>query len=209
MNKQTDEDHQGFPTVYFRMYHRLTNSNFPIDIKEGELTAEEEEMISMLFPKNISINDAEKGQKLSMCLNCSFFVMKSTDSNAYISLNGTRRINIGTGVFSFPYGRLTFSTELTIFHKGPVKLEYIYVGALFRTYLESIDINLIVKASNQDTNDNDKNDSEINNSEINNNDNIVLTLSNGCFWKKDLPQHPYNTEGIQELLDAKILFLTP
>jgi hypothetical protein len=204
MNKQTEEDHQGFPTVYFRTHHRLTNSNFPIDIKEGELTAGEEEMIFMLFPKNISINDAEKGQKLSMRLNCTFFVMKSTDPNAYISLNGTRRIDIGTGVFSFPYGRLTFSTELTIFHKGPVKLEYIYVGALFRTYLESTDINFIVKASNQDTNNN-----EINNSEINNNDNIVLTLSNGCFWKKDLPKHPYNTEGIQELLDAKILFLTP
>ena len=116
----------------------------------------------------------------------------------------------------FRWGAMfTLITGLGIFaiRGGGMSMD-IYVGALFRTYLESIDINLIVKASNQDTNNNDKNDneinnSEINNSEINNNDNIVLTLSNGCFWKKDLPQHPYNTEGIQELLDAKILFLTP
>jgi hypothetical protein len=162
-------------------------SCFAMDtLRAYPLSPADETLMSATMPK-YSKFDASQGKVLRR-YNSDFDIIHSTDPNAYLLLN-MLRVDIGAGLFALPSGRMTFATQVTLFHQGEVTIEHRLVHIDLSTALTRVDINLVIGNGKGDF--------------------ILLLLAGGTFSRRDKAQGPNNSVCAQELLDAGLVFLQP
>ena len=180
--------------VYFRPRADPSYTFFLFDTYKvgAEDDNEHIESLKKIFPKDVKL-ESPNGYLISQRIPIATVI--STDPNAYLTINGGRKIKIGVGQFSLPTS-CCWATEFKLYHVGSVTIEIRSMEVETEDQLKSVIFNLVFPG---------------------NEDGELFAVDNGCLWgpgkaKKPEPQPfdgPTTRQLITELKEVGILFDSP